>query len=82
MSVVLPARLQRFVEEQVASGQYRSTEEVVVEAVRLMDERERQLTALRADIRKGLESGPALEISIDEIIEQARQELEAEGSKQ
>jgi len=81
MSVVLPARLQRFVEEQVASGQYRSADEVLVEAVRLMDERERQLAALRADIRKGLESGPAFEISIDEIIEQARRELEAEAGQ-
>jgi len=45
------------------SGRYTSASEVIREALRLMDERDRLLEAkldqLRQDIREGLDSGPS-----------------------
>lgn len=63
MNVNLTPQLEDLVRQKVASGLYTSASEVVREALRLMDEKDRLLGArldqLRKDIREGLESGPA-----------------------
>jgi len=53
--MTIPQHLQQFVEGAVASGKYRSPEEVLSTALHLLQERERKLNALRADIRLGIE---------------------------
>jgi putative addiction module CopG family antidote len=45
MDVVLTRDLERFVEDQVASGRYHSAAEVVEEALRSMMDRERESAA-------------------------------------
>ena len=58
MTVTLPADLQAFVDEQVASGRDPSVSDVLAEAVRELKRRreyEAKLAALRADIQVGLE---------------------------
>ncbi|MGY3449059.1 type II toxin-antitoxin system ParD family antitoxin [Bradyrhizobium sp. USDA 4353] len=47
--------LDEFVTGLVASGRYRSKDEVLREGVRLLQERERRLAALDASIARGLE---------------------------
>jgi putative addiction module CopG family antidote len=47
--------LMTFVQREVASGKFRSQEEVVAEGLRMLRERERQRDALRADILAGIE---------------------------
>lgn len=60
MNVSLTPELERLVEEKVASGRYKSASEVVRDALRLFDEREREyearLEALRGDIQQGIDS--------------------------
>ena len=47
--------LRDFVQREVASGKFRTREEVVSEGLRMLRERERQRDALRADILAGIE---------------------------
>lgn len=64
MTITMPAELAETLRQTVAGGEYASTSEVVREALREWTRRrdvERQdLEALRAAIRAGLDSGPAL----------------------
>ena len=63
MNVNLTPQLEEMVRHKVDSGLYTSASEVVREALRLMEERDRvreaKLGQLRQDIREGLESGTA-----------------------
>lgn len=71
MNVSLTPQLEKLVQDRVKSGRYTSASEVIREALRLMDERDRLLEAkldqLRQDIREGLDSGPAMPWDPDEI---------------
>lgn len=59
MNVSLTPKLEELVQEKVASGLYNSASEVIREALRLLDERDRtrdaRLGALRKDIVVGLD---------------------------
>ena len=71
MNINLTPQLEDLVRSKVTSGLYNSASEVVREALRLM-EREDQMRAatlsqLRQDIQKGLQSGPAGELDIEDI---------------
>ena len=55
MATIIPPELERFVEREVTSGKFRSREEVISEGLRLLQERERKLEALRSDIQSGLD---------------------------
>ena len=61
MNVSLTPELERFIREKVGSGRYHSASEVVREALRLLEERERlrelRLEELRREIQKGIDSG-------------------------
>jgi putative addiction module CopG family antidote len=51
----IPQELKHFVANQVASGKYRSEEEVIAVALRLLQERERKFKALQEDLKIGIE---------------------------
>jgi putative addiction module CopG family antidote len=78
MNVPLPRQLERAVKEKVASGKYRSAEELVTEAVSRLIEAEdatpRDLSWLEKELQAGLDS------SVREITEadweQLRQQIE------
>lgn len=55
MHGTMPVDLEQFVERELASGKYRTREELVESALRHLCERERKLAALRADIQVGLD---------------------------
>lgn len=71
MNINLTPQLEEMVRTKVTSGLYNSASEVVREALRLMDEKDRLQTAklnqLRQDIQEGLDSGPATIWSSEEI---------------
>ena len=78
MNVVIPQQLERAVTEKVASGKYRSAEELVTEAVsRLIEEEDaarRDLSWLEKELQAGLDS-PAREMT-EADWEQLRQRIE------
>ncbi len=73
-SISLSSHFDRFIDEQVKSGRYGSTSEVVREALRLLEERETRLEALRQALIEGEESGSAGPLDMEEIIREARRQ--------
>jgi antitoxin ParD1/3/4 len=55
MSVTLTPQAEARIRQKVEAGPYRTPDEVVEEALGLLDERDRRLDALRAKIRVGLD---------------------------
>jgi antitoxin ParD1/3/4 len=84
LNVSLTPHLEQFIHETVNSGRYQSASEVVRTALRLLEERERErqakLECLRREIQKGLDSGPATPLDIDEIKRLARLRLPEDGN--
>ena len=79
MNLSLTPELERIVREQVESGRYRSSGEVVREALLLLEERERARAQreeeLRREIQKGIDSGPP--IPAEEVFARLRAKYEA-----
>jgi len=82
MSQVVPQEFDDFVAREVASGKYRSHEEVVSAGLRLLQERERKLAALRADIQVGfdqLDRGEGITIESEEALRAFFEDIKARG---
>jgi antitoxin ParD1/3/4 len=54
-TVTIPTEFLPFVNGAVASGRYRSEEDLVAAALRLLEDRERKLAALRGELQIGLD---------------------------
>ncbi len=69
------------IEGLIEGGRYSTASEVIREGLRLVEEREQRrqakLDALRAEIQKGLDSGPAEEFDPHELTKK----IKAEGRK-
>ena len=65
MSVSSGEHLAKFIEAAVREGRYGSASEVVREGLRLVEEREAKLKALREEINAAMESGTRL--TADEV---------------
>ena len=57
LKVTLPEQLANLVRQQLDSGHYASPEEVIAAALKLLDQRDKQVAALREDIQEGPASG-------------------------
>jgi len=82
MNVSLTPQLEELVKKKVESGLYGSASEVMREALRLLDERDRlhtmRLEELRAEIKKGLESGEPTPLDVKAIKARGRERLAAQ----
>lgn len=63
-----------FIEQEVASGRYRSASDVVRSALRLLEDRETQLRALRQALVTGEQSGESRPFDFDEFVARKRGE--------
>jgi antitoxin ParD1/3/4 len=76
MNVSLPPELERFLNEQVRSGRYSSTEEAVGRAVELLKETEEAESRLETLLQEAEDSGPATEMTAQDWAD-----IESEGLK-
>jgi antitoxin ParD1/3/4 len=81
VNVSLTKELEALVNEKVKSGRYLSASEVVRDALRLLEERDRlkdlRLADLRRDIAKGFESGPPAKLDAADLKRRARRGIAA-----
>jgi antitoxin ParD1/3/4 len=92
MSVEIPADLQQFVHQVIADGSYKSETDVVSQAIRLLEERQRRVDELRREIQPALDRldrGGGIELDEDgldaffeDVKVQSRAELAAERESQ
>lgn len=75
MNVSITPELERYVEEQVGSGAYKTKSDVVRDSLRLHREREQKIAELRARIQKSLDSGPAKPWDVDAFRIKARERM-------
>lgn len=68
-SISLGDHFASFVDEQVAEGRYSSASEVVRAGLRLLEEHEAKLAALRAAIDEGDMSGPAAPFDVEAFLD-------------
>jgi len=85
MNISLTPHLESLVKKKVDSGLYGSASEVMREALRLLEERDRihtmRLEELRSEIRQGLDSGEPTPLDIAAIKTRGRKRLAAEQAK-
>jgi len=85
MNISLTPQLEELVKRKVDSGLYVSASEVMREALRLLEERDRlnamRLEELRTEIKKGLDSGEATPLDIGAIKTRGRKRLATEQEK-
>ena len=74
--------LEQFVNQQLASGKYHSYDEMVEEALRLLQEREAELDRIAEKLRPAAErfkrGDPGIPFDADEIIRRGQERLAAE----
>jgi len=67
---------EEFIASLIESGRYSTASEIIRDGLRMIEEREQRREAklewLRAEIQKGLDSGPAEEVDIKEWIEDVK----------
>jgi antitoxin ParD1/3/4 len=63
-----------FIESEIAAGRYRSASDVVRSALRLLEDRETQLRALRQALAAGESSGESTPFDFDEFLGRKRAE--------
>lgn len=79
MNISLPPQLDELVKRKVESGSYNSVNELIQEALWLLEARDRlremNLAELRKEIQHGLDSGPATPLNVAATKARGRQRL-------
>jgi antitoxin ParD1/3/4 len=76
--------LEQFVLDQLASGKYQSSSDVVCDAVRLLRDRERRREELRKEVNRGieqLEHGQFVELDSEAALQEFFDSVEARGQQ-
>ena len=76
-SVAIGDHFADFIERQIAQGRYGSATDVVTAGLRLLEERETKLEALRAALIEGEQSGSSTPFDIEEFLNEMRSDRAA-----
>lgn len=72
-SVSLGEHFDKFIKNEISSGRYKSTSEVIREGLRMLEQKQLRESTIRKAIQEGIDSGTISNFSIDEFLK----ELEA-----
>lgn len=73
-SLTLGKHWEDFIKTQVNSGRYGSTSELIRDSLRLLEQREMKIEAIRAALIEGENSGSAGKLDMNEIKHKARKQ--------
>jgi antitoxin ParD1/3/4 len=80
MNISLTPELEQFVQEKVNSGMYHSASDVIRESLLFLKERDvirqMRIKELKAEIQKGIDSGCATPLDMEEIIDECHKEMD------
>ena len=68
-----------FIQSSIAAGRYKNVSEVVRAGLRLLEEEENKLIALRAAIQGGIESGIAYDFNPDSLLKELKAKKNLDG---
>jgi antitoxin ParD1/3/4 len=71
-SIVLGEHFDRFIAAQMHAGRYGSASEVVRQGLRLLEEHEQKLAALRQALIEGEKSGQSTPLSMGDVVTKAK----------
>ena len=71
-SVALGTHFENFIQSSIAGGRYNNASEVVRAGLRLLEEQEQKITALRAAIEEGLNSGIVKDFDPDNYLKEIK----------
>lgn len=78
-SFALGEHFSAFIEQQIADGRYGNASEVVRAGLRLLEEREAKLKALREALIEGEQSGPAQRLDLKSFLDEAKRRKKRRG---
>ncbi|MEH1895714.1 MAG: type II toxin-antitoxin system ParD family antitoxin [Nostoc sp.] len=68
MNITLKSEIEQFIQAQIASGRFASAEDVINEAVKLLQEKERRIEELRKKIAVGTEQIAKGQVTDGEVV--------------
>ena len=71
-SVALGQHFEEFIQTSISSGRYNNASEVVRSGLRLLEDRERKMAALRSAIEEGLNSGIVEDFDTQDFLQQMK----------
>jgi len=75
MTADIQAEFSDFVQRVIGRGNFASEADVVGAGLRLLDERERKMESLRAEILPALDRGEGRPLDVEDVIARGRQRL-------
>lgn len=72
-SVALGPHFEEFIQASILSGRYNNASEVVRSGLRLLEDREHKMAALRSAIEEGLNSGLVEDFDSQEFLQQIKE---------
>lgn len=75
-SISLGEHFTDFIEQQVTRGRYGSASEIVRAGLRMLEEHESKVQALRSALIEGEESGPARKFEVDKFLSSVKKKKE------
>jgi len=78
-SISLGDHFEEFISRQIESGRYGSASEVIRASLRLLEEHEQKINALRQALIDGEKSGDAGELDMDDIKRRARRRTKSDS---
>jgi len=78
-SISLGTYFEDFVRSRIIAGRYKNVSEVIRAGLRLLEEEENKIIALREAIQEGIESGPAGNFSPQEHLKKLKSKKKSNG---
>jgi len=78
-SVSIGDYFDNFIQSSISAGRYRNASEVVRAGLRLLEEEENKINALKASIQEGIESGIALDFNPESHLEKLKAKKNMNG---